>query len=155
MTGPEEFDFEDGKIPPWLADALKEAPLCNRIPGRSAAEANLNGAPHGFRATGDAAWDSDSADYAMFSDAGNQAVASMVKTARLKSGTEDEAGVETWLAAERRRIRPEHPEVADTMVRETIAYALDETWEAAYGSRYEGVLSRHDSTAEDDGESPS
>jgi hypothetical protein len=126
-------------------------PLFNRAPGHTAASANLDGAPFGFRVTGDAAWDSDSDDYAMFSAEGNAAVAAMVKTARLMARGKPEAEVLAWLDAEKARMaadRQERPykrgghdiegmrEVYDTMVRETIAYALDEAWTQAYGHRF-------------------
>lgn len=108
----------------------------NRGEGTTAASVNLDGAALGFKVTGDAAWDSDSDDWAMFTPAGNAAVGAMVKTARLKTRSEDEAAVTAWLAAERDRIHAEHKEVRDTMVRETVAYALDEAWESAYGHRF-------------------
>jgi hypothetical protein len=134
-----EFSFEPG--------------ICNRVPGRTAAEANLNGAPCGFKATGDAAWDSDSEDYAMFTDAGNAQVAAMVKTARVMTKTKPEADVMAWLVSEKFRLanspdvnprrsgRPDpctgYGECTDTMVRETIGYALDEAWNTAYGCSFD------------------
>lgn len=136
---PGEFSFEPG--------------ICNRVPGRTAAEANLNGAPCGFKATGDAAWDSDSEDYAMFTDAGNAQVAAMVKTARVMTRTQPEAEVMAWLVSEKFRLRTStdvnssrncpgetrtgYSEITDTMVRETIGYALDEAWQAAYGCGFD------------------
>ena len=92
----------------------------------------------------------------MFSEAGNLAIAAMVATARLKTRSEDEASVLAWIKAERNASRPDtgtypylphlrrepgefktgHREVFDTMVRETISYALDEAWEQAYGHRF-------------------
>ena len=128
----------------------------NRTPGRTAADVNLDAAPHGFKVTGDAAWDSDSDDYSMFSEAGNLAIAAMVATARLKTRSEDEASVLAWIKAEKERLEADtgtypylphlrrepgefktgHREVFDTMVRETISYALDEAWEQAYGHRF-------------------
>jgi hypothetical protein len=108
--------------------------MWNYTPGRTAAGVNLEAAPCGFKVTGDAARDSESGDWAMFSDEGNQAVAAMVETARLKCRTGPEAAVFSWLRAERQRIvAGGHPEVHDTMVRETIQYALGESWLAAYG----------------------
>ena len=120
---------------------------------------NLDGAPFGFRATGDAAWDPESGDFAMFSQDGNEAVAAMVKTARLMTRAATEAGVLAWLDGEKGRLKADtgrherlprlrartepgrltclgFDEVSDTMVRETIAYALDEAWTAAYGHRF-------------------
>lgn len=147
--------------PPWdgyEASVPEDGPAWNRAPGKTAADVNLDGAPHGFKVTGDAAWDSDSHDYAMFTEAGNLAVAAMVKTARLKTCSEDESAVLAWIGAEKERLAADtgtypylphlrdahdpgetktgHREVFDTMVRETIAYALDEAWEAAYGHRF-------------------
>lgn len=146
---------------PWenYGDSVPEGgPAWNRAPGKTAAEANLDGAPFGFKVTGDAAWDSGSDDYAMFSAEGNAAVAAMVKTARLKTRSEAEAGVLAWLEAEKERLAADEgryqylphlrevhdaddrcegmSEIWDTMVRETIAYALDEAWAAAYGHQF-------------------
>ena len=105
----------------------------NYVPGRTAAGANLDASPCGFKVTGDAAWDSESGDWAMFSGEGNRAVAAMVETARLKCRTATEIAVLFWLKAEHERIvAAGHPEVRDTMVRETITYALSESWLAAY-----------------------
>ncbi len=57
----------------------------------------------------------------------------MVETARLKCRTEPETAVLSWLKAEHERIvAAGHPEVHDTMVRETINYALGQSWLAAY-----------------------
>lgn len=109
----------------------------NREPGRSAAEVNLDGAPMGFRVTGDAAWDTGSTDYAMFSAQGNLAVAGMVLTASALTLTEPEAVVLAWIETEKARIADGSPEVYDTMVRETIAYALDTAWARAYGHTFE------------------
>ena len=131
------------------------APLFNRAPGKSAAGVNLDGTPFGFRVTGAAAWDSGSEDFAMFSGDGNAAsIAAMVKTACLMARGKPEAEVLAWLDAEKARLAAdaqERPykrgghviegmrEVYDTMVRETIAYALDEAWEQAYtGHRFGG-----------------
>lgn len=140
--------------PPWddYGDSIPEGgPDWNRAPGKTAADVNLDAAPWGFKVTGDAAWDSDSDDYAMFTAEGNAAVAAMVKTARLKTRSEDEAAVAAWIGAEKERMAAdtvERPhkrdghvitgmsEVRDTMVRETIAYALDEAWVRAYGHRF-------------------
>ena len=143
--------------PPWDDYSVPEGgPAWNRAPGKTAAEVNLDGAPFGFRVTGDAAWDSDSDDYAMFSEAGNLAVAAMVKAARLKARSEPEAAVLAWIEAEKERMEADtgvypylphleagpgetitgHREVFDTMVRETIAYALDEPWTEAYGHQF-------------------
>ena len=119
---------------------------------------NLDGAPFGLKATGDAAWDGDSDDYAMFTAEGNAAVAVMVRTARLKTISEAEGAVTAWIRSEKRRLAadageyaflPDHRgpgtsgrtavgmgEVWDTMVEETIAYALDEPWVQAYGHRF-------------------
>lgn len=139
---------------PWDDDpgsAPQGPPAWNRAPGKTAADVNLDGAPYGFKVTGDAAWDSSSDDYAMFTAEGNAAVAAMVKTARLKVRTETEADVIAWLDAEKKRLASdtaERPhkrgghmitgmsEVYDTMVRETIAYALDEAWLTAYGHQF-------------------
>lgn len=138
---------------PWegYSDSIPEdGPAWNRSPGKSAADVNLDAAPFGFKVTGDAAWDTDSDDYAMFTAEGNVAVAAIVKTARLKCRSEDEATVLAWIQAEKERIAAdtaERPykrggvvtgmsEVRDTMVRETVAYALDEAWLQAYGHRF-------------------
>lgn len=105
-----------------------------RRPGRSAVAANLDAAPRGFRATGGAAWDSGSGDYAMFTRAGNQQAAAMVRAAQsMCRAGRPEAGVAGWLRAERRRIATAHPEITDVIVQDTVAYALDEAWQAAYG----------------------
>jgi hypothetical protein len=147
--------------PPWdgYHESVPEGgPAWNRSPGRTAADVNLDAAPYGFKVTGDAAWDSGSDDFAMFTEAGNLAVAAMVATARLKTRGEGEAAVLAWLEAEKERLaedmtrRPKLPrlvaagvpagmvtgmsEVFGTMVRETIAYALDEAWREAYGHRF-------------------
>ncbi len=62
-----------------------------------------------------------------------RAVVAMVETARLKCRTDPEAAVLSWLKAEHERVAAGgHPEVHDTMVRETITYALGESWLAAY-----------------------
>ena len=106
--------------------------MWNYVPGRTAADANLDASPYGFKVTGDAAWDSESGDWAMFSDEGNRAVAAMVETARLKCRTEPETAVLSWLKAEHERIAAGgHPGVHDTMVRQAITYALGESWLAA------------------------
>lgn len=118
---------------------------------------NLEGAPFGFRATGDAAWDSGSDDFAMFSAEGNKAVAAMVATARILARCKPEAEAIAWLDAEKARLAADtgsylheprhqdasgkrsktgHAEVRDTMTRETIAYALDEAWREAYGHTF-------------------
>jgi len=143
----------------------------NRANQPSAASANLDGAPHGFRVTGDAAWDSDSTDYAMFSAAGNAAVAAMVKSARAQCRHFTEAQTAARLRREMARIDADqgtYPvlrhlrdrgeerhitgmrEVWDTMVRETIAGALDEAWNLAYGHRFEMELF----TGPEEGEQP-
>lgn len=128
-----------------------DGPAWNRSPGRSAADVNLDAAPFGFKVTGDAAWDSDSDDFAMFTAEGNAAVAAMVKSARLMTASRPETEVVAWMDAEKARMAAdaaERPykrgghditgmsEVYDTMVRETIAYALDEAWVQAYGHRF-------------------
>jgi hypothetical protein len=147
-------------IPVNLPDGLyvpENGPDWNRGPGKTVADVNLDAAPYGFKVTGDAAWDSSSGDYAMFTAEGNAAVAAMVKTARLKTLGEDEAAVLAWIRGEEERLaedmvrrtvhspvssqtrRDTHvgmSEVFDTMVRETIAYALDEAWMQAYGHRF-------------------
>jgi hypothetical protein len=147
MTVPEPGDS--------IPEVPEAGPLFNRAPGRTAADVNLDGAPFGFRVTGDAAWDPDSDDFAMFSNDGNTAVAAMVKTARLMARSRPEAEVTAWLDAEKERLAAddgEHvstarqggparthrgfSEVYDTMVRETIAYALDDAWRQAYGHRF-------------------
>lgn len=132
----------------------------NRADQPSAASANLDAAPSGFKVTGDAAWDSDSDDYAMFSAAGNAAVAAMVKSARAQCRHFSEVEAAARLRREMARIeadrgtypllphlhQPGHEnvtgmsEVWDTMVRETIAGALDEAWNLAYGHRFEMEL---------------
>ncbi len=146
--------------PPWdgYEESIPEGgPSWNRAPGKTAADVNLDASPFGFKVTGDAAWDSSSDDYAMFTAEGNAAVAAMVKTARLKTRSEDEAQVLAWLGAEKERLAADRTgrpykrgghvvtgmsEVFDTMVRETIAYALDEAWQQAYGHRFsEGAAS--------------
>jgi hypothetical protein len=126
----------------------------NRAPGKNGDEVNLEGIPHNFRVTGDAAWDPDSSDFAMFTDEGNAVVAAMVKKARMMVRSRPEAEVIAWIEAETERIASDtterpykhkdtqdtitgHTEVYDTMVRETIAYALDETWREAYGHQYD------------------
>jgi hypothetical protein len=54
-------------------------------------------------------------------------------TKRLKCRTDPETAVLSWLEAEHERIvAAGHPEVHDTMVRETITCALSESWLAAY-----------------------
>lgn len=142
-------------LPPGLG-VPEGGPLFNRAPGKTAAEVNLDGAQFGFRVTGDAAWDSDSDDFAMFTAEGNAVVAAMVKTARLMTRSSPEAETLAWLDAEKARLlkdETERPwkrdrpgreeashagfdEIRDTMVRETIAYALDEAWVGAYGHRF-------------------
>jgi hypothetical protein len=137
-------------LPPGT-EVPEGGPLCNRAPGRTAADVNLEGAPFGFRATGDAAWDSNSDDFAMFTAEGNAAAAALVKTARLMVMNRPETEVLAWVKAEKARMAAdegERPhkrgghaitgmsEVRDTMVRETIAYALDEAWAQAYGHRF-------------------
>jgi hypothetical protein len=123
----------------------------NRDAQPSAGDANLAAAPAGFRVTGDAAWDSGSTDYAMFSADGNAAVHRMVARAREMTMSCAEADVYTFVRQAREAIasdearRPSNlaagetvegmGEVFDTMVRETIAGALDEAWAAAYGHR--------------------
>lgn len=126
----------------------------NRAPGKTGEEANLEGIRFNFRVTGDAAWDPDSDDFAMFTEEGNVVVAAMVKKARMMVKSQPEVEVVAWIEAETERIagditeRPDkhknirgthtgHREVYDTMVRETIAYALDEAWQEAYGHQYE------------------
>lgn len=144
---------EDDSVP----EVPGGGPLFNRAPGRTAAAVNLDGAAFGFRVTGDAAWDSGSDDFAMFSAEGNAAVAAMVRTARILARCKPEAEVEAWLDGEKarlagdagthlylprhqdatgRRTETGHEEVRDTMTRETIAYALDEAWTQAYGHRF-------------------
>lgn len=111
----------------------------NRAPGKTAADVNLDDAPSGFKVTGDAAWDSDSDDYAMFSPEGNAAVARMVTEVRYRTRClVAESDVLAYLNACKDRIdRAGYGEVWDTMVRETIAYALDEAWTEAYGHEFE------------------
>src|SRR5215831_4226771 len=117
----------------------------NRAPGKTGDEVHLEGIPYSFRATGDAAWDPDSSDFAMFTEEGNAVVAAMVKKARIMARSRPEAEVIAWVEAETERIAADttertyrrddakritgHGEVYDTMVRETIAYALDEAWQ--------------------------
>jgi hypothetical protein len=109
----------------------------NRQPGKTAADVNLDGAPHGFKVTGDAAWDSDSEDYAMFSPEGNVLVAGLVKEARVRCRLGSETTVTALLELGKQQIEHAgHGEVRDTMVCETIAYALDAAWQEAYGHRY-------------------
>ena len=62
--------------------------MWNYVPGRTAVGVNLDASPWGFKVTGDAAWDSESGDWAMFSGEGNRAVAAMVETARLRYRTD-------------------------------------------------------------------
>lgn len=109
--------------------------LLNRHVGSTAAGANLDGAPIGFRVTGDAAWDSHSDDWAMFSDAGNAMVGRMVREVRYRTrNLVAESDVLAWIKVTAERIeRAGHREVWDTMVRETVAYALDDAWQEAYG----------------------
>jgi hypothetical protein len=126
----------------------------NRVPGRTGEEVNLDAFPHGFKVTGDAAWDADSDDLAMFTKEGNAVVTAMVKKARMMVRSHPEPEVIAWIRAEMERIAADtaerpykhndtqdtitgHREVYDTMVRETIAYALDEAWREAYGHRYD------------------
>jgi hypothetical protein len=110
----------------------------NRSDDSTAAGVNLDAAPSGFKVTGDAAWDSDSADYAMFGGTGNAAVAAMVRGALQACVCWREGEVLAWVRCQTGRIASQHPEIRDTMVRETVAYALDEAWEAAYGHRFPG-----------------
>jgi hypothetical protein len=129
----------------------------NRVPGRTGEEVNLEGIPHNFRVTGDAAWDPDSDDFAMFTEEGNAVVAAMVNRARTMVRSQPEAEVIAWIEAETERIATGttkrshkhkdtqsthmgHGEVYDTMVRESIAYALDAAWLEAYGHQYPGEL---------------
>ena len=139
---------------PWegYSDSTPEGgPAWNRSPGKTAADVNLDAAPSGFKVTGDAAWDSDSDDFAMFTAEGNARVAAMVTTARLKCRTQSEAEMLAWMLAEKEQMAADtaerpykrgghaitgHVEVRDTMVRETIACALDEVWVQAYGHRF-------------------
>jgi hypothetical protein len=112
----------------------------NRAPGRTAADVNLDAAPLGFKVTGDAAWDSSSVDYAMFSAPGNRLVADMVTEARrlLADFGVSELTVSAWIDRTKQEIEAAgHGEVWDTMVRETIAYSLDEAWFAAFGHRFD------------------
>ena len=148
MTEGHEYeDIEPIPVnPPWEGYSVPEGgPAWNRAPGRTAADVNLDAAPFGFKVTGDAAWDPDSDDFSMFSEEGNLRVAAMVKTARLKTRSEEEAAVLIWIKGEKARMagpvgedgeHAVHGEVYDTMVRETIAYALDGAWEQAYGHRF-------------------
>lgn len=110
----------------------------NRQPGSTAAGVNLDGAPHGFKVTGDAAWDSSSHDYAMFNEAGNLAVERMVLGARRSARMgSPEDHLRDWISATTALIASDgFTEVRDTMVRETIAYALNEVWQQAYGHRF-------------------
>jgi hypothetical protein len=118
--------FPPGGQPPW-----------NRNPGRSAADVNLDAAPYGFKVTGDAAWDSSSSDFAMHTPRGNRSVAKMVVGAQVKCASNTETSVQAWLWRRCRRIEKRgHQEIYDTMVRETIAYALDGAWQRAYGHRF-------------------
>lgn len=116
---------------------MSDAPAWNRGESSTAADVNLAAAPYGFKVTGDAAWDSDSDDFAMHTPAGNRKVAKMVAGARARCRTTPEAEVQAWLRRKRRRIeKTGHREIYDTMVRETVAYALDGAWQQAYGHRY-------------------
>lgn len=58
----------------------------------------------------------------------------MVTRAReLCSSGQPEHAVLAWLRAETCRITADHGEAGDSMVRETIAYALDSAWRQACG----------------------
>ena len=130
---------EYGGIEPWEGYSVPESgPAWNRAPGKTAADVNLDAAPFGFKVTGDAAWDPDSGDFAMFTAEGNAMVARMVTEARYRvRNLVAEHFVLAWIADAKGRIkRAGHGEVWDTMVRETIAYALDEAWTEAYGHRF-------------------
>ena len=92
---------------PWegYSDSTPEGgPAWNRSPGKTAADVNLDAAPSGFKVTGDAAWDSDSDDFAMFTAEGNARVAAMVTTARLKCRTQSEAEMLAWMLAEKEQM---------------------------------------------------
>lgn len=89
-------------------------------------------------------------DYGMFTADGAAAVARMVAGARDLTATEPEETVQEFLAvtadqiAADNLVRPDitgdpepvtgMSEVFDTAVREYVAEALDEAWQAAYGS---------------------
>lgn len=104
----------------------------NRIPGRTGEEVNLEGIPYNFRVTGDAAWDPDSDDFAMFTEEGNAVVAAMVNKARMMVRSQSEAEVIAWIEAETERI------AADTTKR---SHKHEDTQRHSHGPR--GSL-RHD-----------
>jgi hypothetical protein len=144
-----------------MPDDLPGPPCLNRTDASTAAAVLLDGGQIGFKVVGDASWDSSSTDWAMFTPDGDRAVEAMVKTARLLTKTKSEHEVIAWLRAEEAKLCADtdrharhplfqyfgtdppqsdqvgHREVRDTMVRETIAYALDEAWQAAYGARFD------------------
>jgi hypothetical protein len=87
-----------------------------------------------FRVVGDAAHDPDSIDFAMYSEAGNIAVARLVADAKLAIVGVD--SYDTAMVVIRRLvadIAAEHPEVNDTMVADTIAASLDADMRVRFG----------------------
>lgn len=89
----------------------------------------------GIRLYGDAAVDETSNDFAMYSPEGNEAVKNLVLTAEMGMLVGGYAWqVKTIMQSQIAEIRKEHPEVGDTMVRETIFARLEDGWVAAYGS---------------------
>jgi hypothetical protein len=146
---PDDYGSDQpGAVPPSDDETL------NRIPGRTGEEVNLDALPYGFKVTGDASWDADSDDFAMFTKEGNTVVATMVRKARMMVRSQPEPEVIAWIRAEMKRIYADsiershkqsdtqgtitgHREVYDTMVTETIAYALDEVWQVAYGKSFD------------------
>lgn len=120
-----------------MNDEQPEPGALNRQPGVTAASANLDGAPHGLKVTGDAAWDSDSLDYAMHTTAGNLRVAAMVVAARnwIRRGIPED-GVLLIIEERARLIGEDHPEVLDAAVQRAVSRDLGEAWQAAYGHRH-------------------
>ena len=91
----------------------------------------------GFRITGDAAFDSESEDYAMFSDEGNHLVALLVDNVRktLKDSKTTAGEVYLMLQSGMTKIKElGHREVYDTMVRETLCYALDDDYAKVFNN---------------------
>jgi hypothetical protein len=108
----------------------------NRGQGGAEAAKNVNeaGAAFGFKVTGDAAFDEESTDYAMFSDEGNRLVADLVRRTRDYVEGAQECEAFGFLGQGRKAIADAgHDEVYDTMVRETMCYALDGVWEEFFG----------------------
>lgn len=94
---------------------------------------NEEAAVYGLRIVGDAGADSGSTDYAMYSEEGNLAVAGVVVMVRAEIAETEAAMLADILHSKLAEVREVHPEVGDTMVRETIYAALMEEWHDAYG----------------------